>query len=239
MSPESCQRGHLYRVDNEHKCRVIQNSSPLMSSPSSSRKLGQTTVEPATFLTNLETRYSILLVDDESINRKLLARYLQFSMLDVTMAVDGGKAVEEYKSAVEAGKPFLCVFMDVNMPVMDGMTATRRILAINANTNSSTDVVMTTGNVLAPEIAAYKAAGAENVMMKPFSRAAVLALVVKFISRSIANANCTDANADFNSLESSPSGKSGKKGRTSNRNSTTSKSKSVVAASNAVKTATP
>jgi CheY-like chemotaxis protein len=100
-------------------------------------------------------------------------------MLDVSIATNGLEAVEKYQQAIEEGKQYLVVFMDVNMPVMDGLTATKGILAIDSNAS----VVMTTGNVLAEDLALYTAAGAVNVMMKPFSKLSTLTLVSKCVNQ--------------------------------------------------------
>lgn len=65
-----------------------------------------------------------LIVDDNDINLKLLSAYLSRKSLPFTTAVDGVLAVAAYKAA--RGN-FSCVFMDIQMPHMDGIAATRTI----------------------------------------------------------------------------------------------------------------
>lgn len=64
----------------------------------------------------------ILLVEDNQVNQKVLLRILKRLGYDAALAVDGAAAVEQ----VEQGD-FSIVFMDIQMPVMDGITATRHI----------------------------------------------------------------------------------------------------------------
>jgi CheY-like chemotaxis protein len=65
-----------------------------------------------------------LIVDDNYVNLKLLSSYLSRKSYPFTTAVDGVFAVEAYKAT--RGN-FSCVFMDIQMPRMDGIAATRAI----------------------------------------------------------------------------------------------------------------
>ena len=65
-----------------------------------------------------------LIVDDNDVNLKLLSTYLSRKSYSFATAVDGENAVEAYKAA--RGN-FSCVFMDIQMPRMDGIAATRII----------------------------------------------------------------------------------------------------------------
>ncbi|MFM8443609.1 MAG: PAS domain S-box protein, partial [Methylococcus sp.] len=66
----------------------------------------------------------VLAVDDNRINLLLLDRYLQLEGAEVTLAADGQQALLILEARPEA---FDVVIMDIQMPVMDGLTATRRI----------------------------------------------------------------------------------------------------------------
>jgi len=67
---------------------------------------------------------SILIVEDDTINQKVLANILKFSGMEVTFADNGRIAVNTLK---ERDELFDIVLMDINMPVMDGYTATEEI----------------------------------------------------------------------------------------------------------------
>jgi two-component system sensor histidine kinase/response regulator len=72
---------------------------------------------------------SVLVVDDNDTNRCILDKMLSSHGLKTTLADSGAAALEELKHAVEIGKPFKLVVLDVHMPVMDGFTLTRCIKA--------------------------------------------------------------------------------------------------------------
>ncbi len=86
-------------------------------------------------------------------NRELAEAVLSSAGHSVQTAADGEAAVE----AVRTGQ-FDLVLMDVQMPGMDGMTATRAIRALDSPA-AATPVIALTANVLPEQIEAYSAAG--------------------------------------------------------------------------------
>jgi CheY-like chemotaxis protein len=75
--------------------------------------------------------------------------------------------------------------MDVQMPVMDGITATERIRAMPGPLGSIPIVAMT-ANVLPDQIARFKAAGMNDHVGKPFQVGELLAAVARWTTRSAA-----------------------------------------------------
>ena len=70
----------------------------------------------------------ILLVDDNEINLKLLVTFMQKAKYSYECATDGLQALEAYKRAsVNPYRAFRYILMDISMPVMDGLSATREI----------------------------------------------------------------------------------------------------------------
>ncbi len=69
----------------------------------------------------------ILLADDGPDNRRLLSRILERAGASVVAVADGAQAVAAAQAAVAAQQPFDVVLMDVQMPVMDGYAAVRRL----------------------------------------------------------------------------------------------------------------
>jgi CheY-like chemotaxis protein len=70
----------------------------------------------------------ILVVDDNDINLQLLVAFVRRAKLSFEQASDGSQALEAYKRcALSEDTRFRYVVMDISMPVMDGVTATREI----------------------------------------------------------------------------------------------------------------
>lgn len=76
-------------------------------------------------------------------------------------------------------KPYDLVLMDVQMPVMDGITATRHIRALSSRAQNVPIVAMT-ANVLAEQVDAFLRAGMVDHVGKPFKRDTLLAVVERW-----------------------------------------------------------
>ncbi len=112
---------------------------------------------------------SILVAEDNEINA-LLARALLTKLGHrPTMAGDGAKAVESWLAARAAGTPFDRVLMDVHMPGVDGLEATRRMRAVEAEQDGArTPIVALTAS--AEDHDACLAAGMDGFLIKPLDR---------------------------------------------------------------------
>jgi CheY-like chemotaxis protein len=118
-------------------------------------------------------RLRILVADDHPTNRRVVELILDQEAVDLVSVEDGAQAVEACRAAA-----FDLVLMDMQMPVMDGLTATREIrLHEVAMGMPRTPVVMLTANALPEHIAAGIDAGADRHLAKPFSVEALLAMV--------------------------------------------------------------
>lgn len=111
----------------------------------------------------------ILLVDDHRTNRLIMRRFLESAGHRVTEAGDGESAV------VEAGRRrFDTILMDISMPRMDGITATRAIRTGNGPSAQSR-ILALTAHALPEERVAFRAAGMEACLTKPIGQQALLA----------------------------------------------------------------
>jgi signal transduction histidine kinase/CheY-like chemotaxis protein len=122
---------------------------------------------------------SVLLAEDNEVNALLVQALLTKLGHRPTVAKDGAAAVEVFLAARAAGRPFDLVLMDLQMPRLDGIEATRRIRAAEAGTGH-TPVVGLSANGLAEDRNAGLAAGMDGFLLKPLDRerlAAVLATV--------------------------------------------------------------
>jgi CheY-like chemotaxis protein len=117
------------------------------------------------------SRRTVLLVDDNPFIRKLIATTLQdVAPFDLHEAADGLEALELARKL----NPSL-VFLDVNMPRLDGIEACRQLRADQA-TRTATIVMLTAANDNAVERDAADA-GADLFLTKPFSPLDLLRLV--------------------------------------------------------------
>ena len=109
----------------------------------------------------------LLLVEDNAINQKLAMTLLGRMGLVVDLAENGAQAV----AAVQANAYDL-VLMDMQMPVMDGLAATRAIRALGAGF-AALPIVALTANAMQADKDACSAAGMNGFLAKPFNRASL------------------------------------------------------------------
>lgn len=107
------------------------------------------TPSPSTSTTSNDAAVAVLIVDDNPINLKLLSTFMSKIRVPYVTAENGLLAVQAYKrlrSSPPPGGNVSCVFMDINMPVMDGMTSTRQIRKYEReNALTPTTIIALTG----------------------------------------------------------------------------------------------
>ncbi|WP_293385081.1 response regulator [Phenylobacterium sp.] len=113
--------------------------------------------------------FSVLIVDDNAINRQVLELILD----SVGMA---HASVENGLEAVRAmeGCAYDAVLMDLQMPVMDGFEATRRIRALEAARGGRSTIIVVSANYLDEDVDAGRSAGADAHLPKPISAATLV-----------------------------------------------------------------
>ena len=88
-----------------------------------------------------------------------------------TVVQNGAAAVESWLAAAGAGAPYDLVLMDVHMPELDGLEATRRIRAAEAASGTPrTPIVALTANAFGEDREACLAAGMDDFLVKPLDR---------------------------------------------------------------------
>ena len=121
----------------------------------------------------------VLVVDDNAINRKLVELILKTIEADIVSVENGLEAVQ----AVERDR-FDLVLMDLQMPVMDGLTAIRRIRAWEADRGGRrTPIVVLSANVMSEHRQASAAAGADDHIGKPVGVEQLISAVVEAVAR--------------------------------------------------------
>ena len=117
---------------------------------------------------------TVLLVEDNATNRRVAELFLERAGCEVVLAADGREALEMLPSArVDL------VLMDVQMPVMDGLEATRRIRA-EVPGGARIPIVGLTANALKDQVEACRAAGMDEVIAKPIERERLEAVLERY-----------------------------------------------------------
>ncbi|MFA6093759.1 MAG: response regulator [Elusimicrobiota bacterium] len=119
-------------------------------------------------MTELSRPLRVLLVDDEQIVRTVLRRFLSGQNVRISEAENGAIALE-----LARAQPFDLYFVDVRMPVFDGIQFLQELRKLDAQA----EVVMMTGYALDDVLEKAKKAGVCAILQKPFDVAEIQAMV--------------------------------------------------------------
>jgi signal transduction histidine kinase/ActR/RegA family two-component response regulator len=115
----------------------------------------------------------VLVVDDVLMNRDIASSFLRMFGHKVTCVEGGAEAI-----AAVAAAAFDVVLMDVRMPEMDGLEATRRIRA-HEGTNNRVPIIALTAQAFTEQVAECREAGMDSHLAKPFDPDTLLAAVMR------------------------------------------------------------
>ncbi len=114
-----------------------------------------------------ETPLRVLAAEDNPTNQLVLRALLEPLGAEITMVADGREAVEAFEQSA-----FDVVLMDVQMPRMNGLDATRAIRALEARRGgAATPILALTANVMSHQIEGYLEAGMDGYIAKPLDLA--------------------------------------------------------------------
>jgi signal transduction histidine kinase/ActR/RegA family two-component response regulator len=132
---------------------------------------------PASFAPEIETGRApvVLVVDDHPVNREVARVMLEAFGCEVVEVCDGQEAVD-----AAAANAFDLVLMDVRMPGMDGLEATRRIRA--RPDGGDLAIVAMTADAMPEDVARCLASGMNAHMAKPISQAGLLAMLTRALN---------------------------------------------------------
>ena len=119
----------------------------------------------------------VLLVEDGADNQRLIRLLLAKLGLEIAVCENGQQGVERALAAREAGEPFDLILMDMQMPIMDGYTATR-ILRRRGYTGS---IVALTAHAMHAERGRCLSAGCDDFATKPVDRESFFALLSRYL----------------------------------------------------------
>jgi signal transduction histidine kinase/CheY-like chemotaxis protein len=120
----------------------------------------------------------ILAAEDNETNRQVLKTLLAQAEVTPTFAVDGGEAVAYWER-----QAWDVILMDIQMPGMDGVAATRAIRQREAETGRPrTPIVAVTANAMTHQLAEYTAAGIDDVVPKPIDITRLFAVLERVLN---------------------------------------------------------
>jgi CheY-like chemotaxis protein len=118
----------------------------------------------------------VLVVDDNVVNQRVARRFLERLGCRVEVAEDGAQAV-----AAHASKTYNLILMDMQMPVMDGLEATRRIRASEAG-ETRTPIVALTADAMTGTLDRCLSAGMDDYLTKPLDVARLQGMLDVFMT---------------------------------------------------------
>ncbi len=120
-------------------------------------------------------RLRTLLVDDNTINLKVASRLLENNGCTVRTASNGKEALARY-----AEQPFDLIFMDVQMPEMNGFEAARAIRRIEQSNRTRTSIIALTANAMAGDRDLCLDSGMDDYLSKPIELTKLQEMIVKY-----------------------------------------------------------
>ena len=106
---------------------------------------------------------NVLLVEDNLINQKIVILSLKNMVKNIDLASHGKEALDKFGTS-----KYDIILMDIQMPVMDGIIATKKIREIESSTNTQTPIIAITANALSGDRENYLAVGMNDYISKPF-----------------------------------------------------------------------
>ena len=120
-----------------------------------------------------------LLVEDNELNAEIAKELLAITGLNIEHAADGAEAVDKISECADGYYDF--IFMDIQMPRMNGYDATRAIRAMNRNYCHQVPIIAMTANAFVEDVQAAKAAGMNEHIAKPLDLNALAKILSKWI----------------------------------------------------------
>lgn len=123
----------------------------------------------------------ILLVEDNELNREIALEIVGSTGAGMCVAVNGLDAVEKFSQAEEGALDM--ILMDIQMPVMDGYEATRRIRALDRADAKAVPIIAMTANAFSEDVKNALASGMNHHVAKPFDIAELMKILRKYLAR--------------------------------------------------------
>jgi signal transduction histidine kinase/DNA-binding NarL/FixJ family response regulator/HPt (histidine-containing phosphotransfer) domain-containing protein len=119
----------------------------------------------------------VLVVDDNSANRTVAVRMLKEFNIQTNLACDGAEAVTAVKSF-----SYDAILMDMRMPEMDGLQATRAIRALESPT-ADVPIIALTANAFSEDLEACRNAGMDDFVVKPVRKKLLIDAILRVLNK--------------------------------------------------------
>ncbi|NJC35173.1 PAS domain S-box-containing protein [Sphingomonas jejuensis] len=127
-------------------------------------------------------RARVLIAEDHDINQMLMLSLAGSAGFDAAIACDGAEAVMMVQEAQNEGAPYDLVFMDMQMPVVDGLEATRRLRGLGFSADQL-PIVALTANAYQDDVTACRKAGMQAHLSKPVRVREVKDVIARYVTR--------------------------------------------------------
>lgn len=124
-----------------------------------------------------------LVVEDNEINSEITQFILESANISVTAVQNGQLAVDTFEHSADG--EFDMILMDIMMPVMDGLEATREIRALNRMDAKKVPIIAVTANTFPEDVKKSYEAGMDDHIGKPVSRETLLGTIKKYGKKNI------------------------------------------------------
>jgi PAS domain S-box-containing protein len=125
---------------------------------------------------NKKFKGKILIAEDNLNNQKLIQILLNKLGLESTIVSNGEEALFEYKK-----EKYDLILMDINMPVMDGLSATKEIREFEKELNYNIPIIALTANSIAGDKEKYLSQGMDDYLSKPIEFNILVAILEKYL----------------------------------------------------------
>ncbi len=167
-----------------YEAMLTHGAQHCLSKPLNHRKLLHALLTPEASRQQLPAQPSarqlqpikVLAVDDNAANLKLIAAMLREMVTQVVLCKNGKEAVKQAQS-----QPFDIIFMDIQMPIMDGISATQAIRSQSLNTE--TPIVAVTAHAIPGERERLIRQGMDDYLAKPIDESMLARLITDFAHR--------------------------------------------------------
>ncbi|MBT31892.1 response regulator [Chondrinema litorale] len=121
------------------------------------------------------TAKKILVAEDSSVIQNITKKVLQFQNFDIKSAKNGQQVLKMIEK-----EDFAAILMDINMPILDGMSCAKKIRSLDDSTKANVPIIAITGNAQNYTMDDFKDAGINDYLPKPLNFDKLVLTVKKY-----------------------------------------------------------